>query len=191
MLFSMLTSLPNLITLELLSQQSLTLLPTSLLNNLEHLYYRDCFSDVIFKQFLLLSSNSLKSLKVNLRFCLFIEQVQQQCPLNLTHFHLVIKHDNSINNFDHSFNVLIILLRNLPQLVHLKLSSTTFHDYLSNRGPIFFKAFSQALAYSLKIFEVNLNIPDEYLKILFDEPELNIQYFSFYCRIYGKILLNV
>ncbi len=61
MLFSMLISLPNLITLELglvpLSQQSLTLLPTSLLNNLEHLYYRDCFSDVIFKQFLLLSSN--------------------------------------------------------------------------------------------------------------------------------------
>src|SRR6185437_16102244 len=98
--------------------QEISALPASHFNNLKHLCYNSKVrsnillhmqliqnaqlynlnhnindridpSNQLFKR-ILLSSIDLKSLKVSFDYCPSIKQVQQQIPLNITHFHLVL-----------------------------------------------------------------------------------------------------
>ncbi|CAG8615774.1 16926_t:CDS:2 [Funneliformis caledonium] len=186
-LLSILNSLPNLITLELNlvpmnsdgdDSQKISTLPTSLFNNLKHLNYnyRITFlsknSRALLKRLLSSTNNNLKSLKIKDIYCPLIREVQEQSHLNLTHFHLVIDHDYALVD-------LIVLLKDLHQLVHLKLNTISDRYYLSECGHLF-REFTQSLARSLKILEVNFAMVDKNLRILLNESKFNIQCVKFY-----------
>ncbi|CAG8474263.1 12694_t:CDS:2 [Funneliformis mosseae] len=188
-LSSMLRSLPNLITLEL----KFTPIPdgdasreisAASFSNLEHLNYDCCLSYhstnhiTLFKK-ILLSANHLKSLRVDDTYCLFIKEIQGQCFLNLTHFHLILHRSCAIMD-SMSLVDLMELLRNLHQLIHLKLNTVLNRYRLLNRIESF-KRFSQVLACSLKILEVNFPVSDEYLEVLFNESKFNLHCIKLYC----------
>ncbi len=95
-------------------------------------------------------------------------------------------------NRNYSFGDLIMILSNLHQLVHLKLNHTSVdRNYLSNRNGDSYKEFSQSLAPSLEILEINFVISNESLEILFNEPKINLQCIRLYNYGYKDSLLRI
>ncbi|RIA89032.1 hypothetical protein C1645_825466 [Glomus cerebriforme] len=193
LLLSILSCLPNLIILELDFAQrkfnndhDMDLPP---LNNLEHLHYNYDLSTVfmpwsswptnnknrslsLFQHILSSSNNKLKSLKIKDNFLRHIQII----PQHLTHFHLILISDTLDN--------VTTLLKNLHQLIHLKLDSIKYPDCLLLKNYFSFKQFSQTIPDSLKILETNLKITDGYLEWLLNETQLQFQCIKLYSYIH-------
>jgi hypothetical protein len=229
-LLSILKLLPNLITLEFdlifergsdinISHEILNL-STSLFKNLKHLDYLYCdilnlqsdSTNSLFKQILLSSSDNLISLKIKDIYCPIIKDVQQLSNLNLSNFHLVFTRDFKLED-------LIILLKNLHHLIHLKLStssssssscllqqlkklssnssilSTLSNSIISNSSissDDIFKLFSQSFPPSLKILEIDFLFSEKYLKMLLDNSLFNLQCFKYHSHeIFEDTLLRI
>ncbi|CAI2173836.1 17742_t:CDS:2 [Funneliformis geosporum] len=184
-LLSILKSLPKLITLDLKFMLSpdgdvSRDISTITFNRLEHLNYEGYSSHnsnpiTLFKT-IILSAKNLKSLKIDDSDCLYIKEIQGLCFSNLTHFHLVIFRSELIYSI--SLEDLLELLRNLHQLIHLKLNTKVIRRNLSDRN--LFQGFSKVLACSLKIFEFNFPVSDKSLEILFNESKFNLECLKLY-----------
>ncbi|CAG8680294.1 495_t:CDS:2, partial [Funneliformis caledonium] len=159
------------------------------LDSLEHLSYNCSISHntdsiILFKQ-ILLSTKNLKSLKVEETYCPYIKEIQGLYFLNLTHFHLVlIMHSISLED-------LLELLRNMHQLVHLKLNTDIICNNTLNYIELF-NSFSKVLICSLKIFELNFPVSDKFLEKLLDESQFKLECLKLYrLESYLIISLNV
>ncbi|CAG8517459.1 15981_t:CDS:2 [Funneliformis mosseae] len=120
---------------------------------------------------------------VDISYCSFIKEVQQQCHLNITHFHLIISRN-------YSFVDLIIILKNL-RLIHLKINQTSSNrNYLSGCVHLY-KEFSQAISPTLEILEVDFVVSDTFLETLLHETKINLQYIRLYRYEYRDTSLRI
>ncbi|CAG8720420.1 12643_t:CDS:2, partial [Funneliformis caledonium] len=107
-------------------------------------------------------------------------EVQEQCSLNLTHFHIVADRTSCPI-------WLITLLKSLYQLVHFKLTMTTScskyfeYDFVHALNNIeTFERLSRALSNTLETFEVNFPIEEDCLRVFLDESRFKLRHIRFY-----------
>ncbi|CAI2174559.1 13212_t:CDS:2, partial [Funneliformis geosporum] len=139
--------------------------------------------NLITLEFRLITMHSDKDVSIDISYCSFIKEVQQQCHLNITHFHLIISRN-------YSFADLIIILKNL-RLIHLKINQTS-----SNRNYLLgcvhlYKEFSQAIPPSLEILEVDFVVSDAFLETLLNETKINLQCIRLYRFEYWDTSLRI
>ncbi|GBB98508.1 hypothetical protein RclHR1_03250002 [Rhizophagus clarus] len=200
LLISILNSLPYLITLYLditPSNSHGSQIPFKKLNHLKHLYYN--YHPISFHGWIvlnswhsnpysvdptmellkrILSTSSLISFKIKSKFFRCV----QVYPQHLSHLHIILDTD-SLDN-------LIILLRNLNQLIYLKLDNSN-GDIILRCNHYSFIEFVKTIPITLRIFETNLNITNSYLELLFNEPQINIQIIKLYNYMYSNTSLRV
>ncbi|RIA93147.1 hypothetical protein C1645_763156 [Glomus cerebriforme] len=100
-------------------------------------------------------------------------------------------HDLRLNN---SMSNLTNSNRRFNRLDHMRFTRLISTSSNQNNLPNYdnsFKEFSQILPHSLKILEINFDIPERYLKILLQEPQLNFQCIKLYRQHYMEQLFEI